>query len=91
MKKFNRTPQRQKEWDRKPKKPSGPPPFDVLMRRFKKKCERSGVVAEVRERQYYEKPSSRRQKKINAWKRKIKIDKIREEQALEAYKRSGRY
>ena len=61
------------------------------MRRFKKKCERSGVVAEVRERQYYEKPSSRRQKKINAWKRKIKIDKIREEQALEAYKRSGRY
>ena len=87
----NRRPQRSKEWGRKPKKPSGPPPFDVLMRRFKKKCERSGVVAEVRERQYYEKPSSRRQKKINAWKRKIKIDKIREEQALEAYKRSGRY
>ena len=87
----NRRPQRSKEWGRKPKKPSGTPPFDVLMRRFKKKCERSGVVAEVRERQYYEKPSSRRQKKINAWKRKIKIDKIREEQALEAYKRSGRY
>ena len=87
----NRRPQRSKEWGRKPKKPSGPPPFDVLMRRFKKKCERSGVVAEVRERQYYEKPSSRRQKKINAWKRKMKIDKIREEQALEAYKRSGRY
>ena len=87
----NRRPQRSKEWGRKPKKPSGPPPFDVLMRRFKKKCERSGVVAEVRERQFYEKPSSRRQKKINAWKRKIKIDKIREEQALEAYKRSGRY
>ena len=38
MKKFNRTPQRQKEWGRKPKKPSGPPPFDVLMRSFKKKC-----------------------------------------------------
>ena len=91
MKHYNRRPQRSKEWGRKPKKPSGPPPFDVLMRRFKKKCERSGVVAEVRERQYYEKPSSRRQKKINAWKRKIKIDKIREEQTLEAYKRSGRY
>ena len=87
----NRRPQRSKEWGRKPKKPSGPPPFDVLMRRFKKKCERSGVVAEVRERQYYEKPSSRRQKKINAWKRKIKIGKIREEQALEAYKRTNRY
>ena len=91
MKKFNRTPQRQKEWDRKPKKHDGPPPFDVLMRRFKKKCERSGVVAEVRERRYYEKPCAKRQKKMNGWKRKIKIDKIREEQALEAYKRTNRY
>ena len=36
----------------KPRKPSDPPPFDVLMRRFKKKCERDGIVAEVRERQY---------------------------------------
>ena len=90
MKHYNRRPQRQKEWGRKPRKPSGPPPFDVLMRRFKKKCERDGIVAEVSERQYYEKPSARRQKRINAWKRKIKIDKIREEQALEHYKRTHR-
>ena len=90
MKHYNRRPQRQKEWGRKPRKPSGPPPFDVLMRRFKKKCERDGIVAEVRERQYYEKPSARRQKRINAWKRKFKIDKIREEQALEHYKRTHR-
>ena len=90
MKHYNRRPQRQKEWGRKPRKPSGPPPFDVLMRRIKKKCERDGIVAEVRERQYYEKPSARRQKRINAWKRKIKIDKIREEQALEHYKRTHR-
>ena len=90
MKKYNSTPQRQKEWDRKPKKPSGPPPFDVLMRRFKKKVERDGIIAEVRERRYYEKPSARRQKRINDWKRRIKIDKIREEQALEHYKRTHR-
>ena len=90
MKKYNRTPQRQKEWDRKPKKPSGPPPFDVLMRRFKKKVERDGIIAEVRERRYYEKPSARRQKRINDWKRRIKMDKIREEQALEHYKRTHR-
>ena len=55
MKHYNRRPQRQKEWGRKPKKPSGPPPFDVLMRRFKKKVERDGIIAEVRERRYYEK------------------------------------
>ena len=86
----NRRPQRSKEWGRKPKKPSGPPPFDVLMRRFKKKVERDGIIAEVRERRYYEKPSSKRQKKINAWKRRIHIDKLREIQALEQYKRTHR-
>ena len=90
MKHFNRRPQRQKEWGRKPKKPSGPPPFDVLMRRFKKKEERDGIIAEVRERRYYEKPSAKRQKRINAWKRKLKIEKLREEQALEVYKRTHR-
>ena len=91
MRKFdNRRPQRQKEWGRKPKKPSGPPPFDVLMRRFKKKVERDGIIAEVRERRYYEKPSAKRQKRINAWKRKLKIEKLREEQALEVYKRTHR-
>ena len=90
MKNYNRRPQRQKEWGRKPKKPSGPPPFDVLMRRFKKKVERDGIIAEVRERRYYEKPSAKRQKRINAWKRKLKIEKLREEQALEVYKRTHR-
>ena len=34
--------------------------------------------------------SSKRQKKINAWKRRIKIDKLREIQALEQYKRTHR-
>ena len=90
MKKFNRTPQKQKEWGRKPKKPSGPPPFDVLMRRFKKKCERDGIVAEVRKRQYYIKPSEKRQQKMNDKKRRIMIDKLREAQALEHYKRTHR-
>ena len=90
MKHYNRRPQRQKDWGRKPKKPSGPPPFDVLMRRFKKKAERDGIVAEVRKRQYYEKPSAKRQRRINDWKRKIKIEKWREEQALEHYKRTHR-
>tara|TARA_B100000900_G_scaffold320397_1_gene279612 strand:+ start:100 stop:375 length:276 start_codon:yes stop_codon:yes gene_type:complete len=90
MKNYNRRPQRQKEWGRKPKKPSGPPPFDVLMRRFKKKCERDGIVAEVRKRQYYIKPSEKRQQKMNDKKRRIMIDKLREAQALEHYKRTHR-
>tara|TARA_B100000424_G_C22925914_1_gene492624 strand:- start:658 stop:921 length:264 start_codon:yes stop_codon:yes gene_type:complete len=61
-------PQRQKSYHQrkhfnKRKRHDGPPPFDVMLRQFKKKCERKGIVAEVRERQYYEKPSAKRQRK----------------------------
>ena len=61
-------PQRQKSYHQrkhfnKRTRHDGPPPFDVMLRQFKKKCERKGIVAEVRERQYYEKPSAKRQRK----------------------------
>ena len=61
-------PQKQKPYQQrkhfnKPKNHDGPPPFDVMLRQFKKKCERKGIVAEVRERQYYEKPAEKRQRK----------------------------
>ena len=32
-------------------------PFDVALRRFKRSCEKAGVLAEVRKREHYEKPS----------------------------------
>ena len=32
-------------------------PFEVAMRRFKRSCEKAGVLAEVRRREFYEKPS----------------------------------
>jgi ribosomal protein S21 len=31
-------------------------PFDVALRRFKRSCEKAGVLAEVRSREFYEKP-----------------------------------
>lgn len=40
--------------------------LDSALRRFKKQCARSGVIAEVRKRQQYEKPSVRRKKKSEA-------------------------
>ena len=60
-------PQKQKPYHQrkhfnKKKRHDGPPPFDVLLRQFKKKCERKGIVAEVRERQYYEKPAQKKQR-----------------------------
>ena len=38
-------------------------PFDVALRRFKRSCEKAGVLSEVRRREYYEKPTSVRKRK----------------------------
>ena len=40
--------------------------LDSALRRFKRSCARSGVLAEVRKREHYKKPSVRRKKKSEA-------------------------
>ena len=40
--------------------------FENALRRFKRQCARSGVLAEIRKREHYEKPSVRRKKKSEA-------------------------
>ncbi|NLY68155.1 MAG: 30S ribosomal protein S21 [Tissierellia bacterium] len=44
--------------------------LDSALRRFKRQCARSGVLAEYRKREHYEKPSVRRKKKSEAARRK---------------------
>ena len=47
--------------------------LDSALRRFKRSCAKSGVLAEVRKREHYEKPSVKRKKKSEAArKRKFK-------------------
>ena len=47
--------------------------LDNALRRFKRQCARSGVLAELRKREHYEKPSVKRKKKSEAArKRKFK-------------------
>ena len=47
--------------------------LDSALRRFKRHCARSGVIAEVKKREHYEKPSVKRKKKSEAArKRKFK-------------------
>ena len=47
--------------------------LDSALKRFKRQCAKSGVLAEVRKREHYEKPSVRRKKKSEAArKRKFK-------------------
>jgi small subunit ribosomal protein S21 len=48
-------------------------PYDSALRRFKKQCEKAGILSEVRRREFYEKPSVRRKKKsLAARKRALK-------------------
>lgn len=47
--------------------------FEQAFRRFKKACEKSGILSEVKKREHYEKPGIRKKKKsISARKRAVK-------------------
>jgi len=48
-------------------------PFEVALRRFKRSCEKAGVLSEVRRREHYEKPTQmRKRKQAAAVKRHLK-------------------
>lgn len=46
--------------------------FERAFRRFTKSCEKSGLMAEIRKHQRYEKPSEARKRKSNAARRKMR-------------------
>ena len=50
-------------------------PFEVTLRRFKRSCEKAGIVPEVRRREAYEKPTTERKRKkaaaIKRWQKKV--------------------
>jgi small subunit ribosomal protein S21 len=48
-------------------------PFEYALRRFKRSCEKAGVVAETRRREFFEKPTQeRKRKKAAAVKRHLR-------------------
>lgn len=44
--------------------------LEDALRRFRRSCQKDGVLAEMKKREYYEKPSVKRKKKIEARARK---------------------
>lgn len=46
--------------------------FENALKRFKKLCEKSGLLSELRKRQHYEKPSVKRKRKTLAARKKAK-------------------
>ena len=55
--------------------------FEGAMRRFKRKCEKSGILTELKKRQHFEKPSVKRKRK-QAQARKKMLRKLSEERRM---------
>jgi len=46
--------------------------FERALKRFKKKCEKAGILSDLRKHRHYEKPSEKRKRKMNAAIRKTR-------------------
>lgn len=53
------------------------------IRRFKRKCEKAGVLSELKKRQHYEKPSVKKKKKALAARKKL-LKRLAQERKLNA-------
>jgi small subunit ribosomal protein S21 len=50
--------------------------FENALKKFKKQCEKEGILSEVKKREHYEKPSVKRKKKAIAARKKA-VRKVR--------------
>jgi len=51
--------------------------FENALKKFKKQCEREGILSEIKKREHYEKPSVKKKKKaIAARKKAVKRQRI---------------
>ncbi len=55
--------------------------FENALRRFKRKCEKAGVLTELKKRQHFEKPSVKRKRKVMQARKKM-LRKLSEERRL---------
>ncbi|MCC6158281.1 MAG: 30S ribosomal protein S21 [Deltaproteobacteria bacterium] len=51
-------------------------PLQSALKRFKRQCEKAGILSEVRKREFYEKPSVRRKRKAAAARKRL-LKKLR--------------
>ena len=56
-------------------------PVDVAIRRFTRSCEKAGVLADVRKREFYEKPTQERKRKkaaaVKRYQKKLARESVR--------------
>ena len=63
--------------------------FDAALRRFKRMCEKAGVISEMRRRESYEKPTTVRKRKAAAAVKRF-LKKVAKDQSREKGSKSGR-
>jgi small subunit ribosomal protein S21 len=54
-------------------------PFEKALKRFKKACEKAGIMSDMKKNQHYEKPSERRKRQQNAARRKMRKQQLIDE------------
>ena len=56
-------------------------PVDIAIRRFKRACEKAGVLADVRKKEFFEKPTQERKRKkaaaVKRYKKKVYREQVR--------------
>jgi len=51
--------------------------LERTLRRFKKQCEKEGLVKDIKKNAFYEKPSERKRRKIRAAKKKVLKEELK--------------
>lgn len=55
-------------------------PFEKLIRRFKKKIDDNGLLEDLRKKEFYEKPTTTRKRKVSAakarWQKKLRDNQL---------------
>ncbi len=47
-------------------------PFEKALKRFNKTCQKEGILFEIKRKQYFEKPSERKKRKVAAARKKAR-------------------
>lgn len=61
--------------------------FEKALRIFRKKCENAGIKDSVREKEYYEKPTARRRRKLKSAIRRQERERAKEEAYWKDYRK----
>jgi len=63
-------------------------PFDAALRRFKRTCEKAGILTEIRRHEFYEKPTWKRKRKAAAARKRL-LKRLSKERLMPTRGRKG--